>query len=605
MRLTISTILLFFSCFLSISAQSQYQKAKDAYDNNDIDKAKVLLKPLIDKGDADAMCLYGAILGDEGNFKDAVPWLTKSAQKNNAKSMRLLGIIYSNGLGVKQDDNIALEWYRKGAKLNDMTSLYMLGYAYDKGWGNLAPDKKQAIYWYKKAVEQNSNEARVNLSILYYEEGYDKSYFKPLLEDAYKNGDKKIAPRQLARRVYNDNPSKAVAYYRIAAENGDATAQYELGRFFEEGKAVNVDYAEAVKWYLRASEQGDWNAQSRLGSCYEKLYRKTMDERHLKLALKWYYKSTEDDHVIYIGDINKNNPDNWTAEVETPMRRFYDEGVLDAHKYKSFDDWCKKVVEPLSLDSDVDVNIPQSDKNNSKTYVLVFANENYDYEQFVPYAENDGTIFAKYCRQTLGVPEGNIHLVVDGTLNKMKREMDWLTTTAGSQDANLVILYFSGHGVPDESLRTSYLLPSDGFAKNPTTGYDLNEIYNELGKTKAKVVVLLDACFSGTKRNGEMLVSSRGVAIKPKDIEPKENMIVVSACQGNETAFPYEDQKHGLFTYYLLKKLQSSNGNANLGEIFDFVKQNVSTSSVKINNKPQTPSISKSSRINTNNLKLY
>ena len=69
------------------------------------------------------------------------------------------------------------------------------------------------------------------------------------------------------------------------------------------------------------------------------------------------------------------------------------------------------------------------------------------------------------------------------------------------------------------------------------------------------VFVLLDACFSGTNRDGRMLASARGVAIKAKQNTPKGKMIVLSAAQGDETAHSYNEKGHGLFTYYLLKKL--------------------------------------------------
>lgn len=88
-----------------------------------------------------------------------------------------------------------------------------------------------------------------------------------------------------------------------------------------------------------------------------------------------------------------------------------------------------------------------------------------------------------------------------------------------------------------------------------------------------------------------MLVSSRGVAIKAKETEPLGNTITISACQGDETASVYEDQKHGMFTYFLLKELQKGRGQIQLGTFFDNVKSNVMKTSVSVNKKMQTPSI--------------
>ena len=72
---------------------------------------------------------------------------------------------------------------------------------------------------------------------------------------------------------------------------------------------------------------------------------------------------------------------------------------------------------------------------------------------------------------------------------------------------------------------------------------------------------------------------------------PKGNMIVFSAAQGNETAYPYDKHRHGMFTYYLLKKLQESKGDVTMSELRDYVVKNVTQQSVVENNKMQTPSV--------------
>ena len=86
-----------------------------------------------------------------------------------------------------------------------------------------------------------------------------------------------------------------------------------------------------------------------------------------------------------------------------------------------------------------------------------------------------------------------------------------------------------------------------------------------------------------------MLASARGVALKAKADRPQGNMVVFSAASGDETAFPYTQQGHGLFTYFLLKKLQESKGEATLGELSQYISENVTRQAVVINRKTQTP----------------
>ena len=46
-------------------------------------------------------------------------------------------------------------------------------------------------------------------------------------------------------------------------------AQYNLGVMYDNGDGVPQDYKEAVKWYRLAAEQGDASAQYNLGLMYE------------------------------------------------------------------------------------------------------------------------------------------------------------------------------------------------------------------------------------------------------------------------------------------------------------------------------------------------
>ena len=88
-----------------------------------------------------------------------------------------------------------------------------------------------------------------------------------------------------------------------------------------------------------------------------------------------------------------------------------------------------------------------------------------------------------------------------------------------------------------------------------------------------------------------MLASARGVAIAAKEEAPLGNMIVFSAAQGDETAFPYAEKGHGLFTYFLLKKLKETKGNVSYGVLGDYIKKEVSRKSIVVNDKPQTPDV--------------
>lgn len=252
------------------------------------------------------------------------------------------------------------------------------------------------------------------------------------------------------------------------------------------------------------------------------------------------------------------------------------------------------MVGALQLLSDVDIDIPQADKKAENTFALIISNENYKQAEDVPYALNDGKAFEQYCKIALGLPDKHVTHLENASLSDIKFQLNKISDICSAYEGTAnVIVHYSGHGIPNEKSGEGYLLPVDGYVTDPTTALKLSDLYSALGKMSTKkVVVFLDACFSGAQKSGEMLASARGVAIKVKDETPKSNIIVFSAAQGDETAYPYEEKQHGLMTYFLLKKLQESKGKATLGELRDYITTNVKKISIVENGKSQTPIVS-------------
>lgn len=249
--------------------------------------------------------------------------------------------------------------------------------------------------------------------------------------------------------------------------------------------------------------------------------------------------------------------------------------------------------------SDVDQNIPVNKTDAANTFAVIIANENYSKAVDVEAASHDGAAFADYCNLTLGLPKSNIRVYNDASLAEMLRALADMRNIASVTSGNAdLIFYYAGHGVPDDATKDAFLLPTDGDAAVTETCLSLGRLYQNLADMDTRrVLVFLDACFSGATREGKMLNEARGVEIKPKAEAPKGNMFVLSAASDSETALPYKEKSHGLFTYYLLKKLQESKGKVSLGELSDYVIDNVSRQSVIVNSKKQTPTATASGRL--------
>ncbi len=80
------------------------KEADTAYGNKDYEKAFKLIKPLAERGDAEAQArlsvLYLNGRGVQKNCTQAVNWVEKSVAQNNAKGIAILGMMYMEALCV-------------------------------------------------------------------------------------------------------------------------------------------------------------------------------------------------------------------------------------------------------------------------------------------------------------------------------------------------------------------------------------------------------------------------------------------------------------------------------------------------------------------------
>jgi len=248
------------------------------------------------------------------------------------------------------------------------------------------------------------------------------------------------------------------------------------------------------------------------------------------------------------------------------------------------------------LGPSVNRNIPKNDMIENR-YVLVIGNETYG--NSVPkvyFANSDAMIFSQYAEQTLGVPEDNIDLVLDATAGKMKEAIDkfisLMETSVRLEDNAEFIFYYAGHGHPSKD-SIPYLIPTDVNSIHITNyAINLHELYKKIGNINPyRVTVFLDACFTGEYE------PSRSLWIKPKLEILNGNIIVFNASNSGEKSWPYHDKKHGIFTYFLLKKLQESSGDITYKELEEYLTVKVAYQSVLTYGVRQFPLIKTSQQI--------
>jgi TPR repeat protein len=210
-----------------------------------------------------------------------------------------MGFNYRHGVGgVQQDLGQAAVWYRKAADQGYAEAQFRLGSLYEDGLG-IERDHEQAKAWYRKAALQGNEEATAALKRLE-EESTQTAQAMPSKETAPEAQPSKVAapvpaiaaqqnavvrPEQAATPVtpttpygqyemgyfyyyglggVNQDYRQAAIWYRKAADQGYADAQFMLGNLYVKGLGVEIDYDQARVWYQKASEQGNKDAKAAL-----------------------------------------------------------------------------------------------------------------------------------------------------------------------------------------------------------------------------------------------------------------------------------------------------------------------------------------------------
>ena len=258
-------------------------------------------------------------------------------------------------------------------------------------------------------------------------------------------------------------------------------------------------------------------------------------------------------------------------------------------------------IKPVINKIDVDYNIPQTKITKQNVYALIIGNEDYSSERGdmnnevnVDFAVNDAEVFRRYCIQSFGIKEEHVIFLKNANATKMNKAIKKLEGISEILKSKMeIIVYYAGQGLPEEKTKEAYIIPVDVSATDIKSAIKLNDLYKRLTKNSPKrVSVFIDACFNGGGRN-KGLLNLNGI-IKTKEESLNGNLVVFNASLRDESTNVFKEKQHGLFTYYLFKKFQESNGETTYDELFEYISEKVKLESVKINNKSQTPIVSSS-----------
>lgn len=227
-------------------------------------------------GNVQSMFCAGAIkLYVSREYKEAIPWLEKAANAGHMRAPVILGILFEQGSGVKEDPAIAAKWYEKGIENGNAAAARRLANLYHLGTG-VPHDEAKSNELLKKAVEMGDKAAPAFIE----KRARDLNDARP-----------GMSIKAEAYRLYKQKQfDKAAKLYRQCADMGNDDCQLAIGQLYEFGDGVPKDARQAAAWYRKSAGQGNPIGQKTLGLLYE--LGKGVPENWAE-AVRLYFKGAE------------------------------------------------------------------------------------------------------------------------------------------------------------------------------------------------------------------------------------------------------------------------------------------------------------------------
>lgn len=188
--------------------------------------------------------------------------LRDAAASGNRDAQYRLGMAYANGDGVGLDFRTAAEWMEKAARQGLTEAQRTLAWLHANGYGVDQSDA-DARRWFTVAAEAGDATAQCAVAAMH----------------------------QFGRYDAEKDPEAAVYWYRRAAEQGYARAQFALGKLMAQGKLVEQDDEAAFRWLTLAILNGSEPAKKELS-----LLTASLDEETLEAYKSRMLRSMQQQH---------------------------------------------------------------------------------------------------------------------------------------------------------------------------------------------------------------------------------------------------------------------------------------------------------------------
>jgi TPR repeat protein len=181
--------------------------------------------------------------------------LISAAESGDAEAQTQLALLMATGEHMEEDMDGAFSWFTKAAAQGELTAMFNLGIMYEKGLGTQA-DLPEAALWFWQAAEQGDTGARMKLgTMLLMGRGFveGSSVVKAIeasAEQGFSYAQAFLAKLYLDGLGVEQSDDLAEKWFRLAAEQGDESAIFNIGEMMAEGRTVITPEEEVAQWFF-------------------------------------------------------------------------------------------------------------------------------------------------------------------------------------------------------------------------------------------------------------------------------------------------------------------------------------------------------------------
>ena len=191
----------------------------------------------------------------ESRNADAFRGLLESAKKGNLMAMNNLSIFFMDGIGTGKNPTASFIWMERAAQGGYADAFYPLAYKYAHGLGT-AKNPAKAKIWAEKAIQAETS---------------SREDARKLIQQlpTFVTVPRGASAFQRAMKCHNEKDyAGAREAFLEAADQGNATAMYNLSYYSLEGLACEKSQEDAFRWMKKAAEAGYENAYYYLACRY-------------------------------------------------------------------------------------------------------------------------------------------------------------------------------------------------------------------------------------------------------------------------------------------------------------------------------------------------